>query len=446
MNSNHPLDKPRFSPGMRVILILGIVGLLALIFFITHQGGMKKQQGQGGMKDLKNVPVSVRLGRVSSKTMPVQIRTIGNVETVSTITIKPQIDGQVTGILFKEGAFVKQGQLLFTIDTQPVQASIAQAEAIVSKDQSLVAQARANLLKDQSAVKQAQSTLARDQAQLSYARLQEKRFASLLKDEFISRDQYDQAVTTRRAAEATAATDVSAVQNAQALLEADQSAIASAQATVRADQALVESSRIKLAYGSIRAPFSGRTGSLKIHTGDTVQTGVTPLVVLDRINPIYVGFSVPEQSLKSVKTNANTRKFPVVVKTKEEPPTSLTGVVNFLDNTVDTNTGTIRMKALFQNENRLWPGQFVDVVLNLAEQPNAIVVSSQAIQSGQSGDYVFVAAADNRAEMRPVVVDRVVGDSTVIRSGLRPGEQVVVDGQFQLSPGSLLKVKLPATQ
>lgn len=431
-------SKPSMS--MRWGFLAGLIILLVGVFFWSRSHESPKA-GQTGQMDPTKIPVPVTLETVEARTMPVRIRTIGNVEPISTVTLKPQIEGALTGIYFQEGAFVQKGQLLFTIDTQPIEATLAQAQATVSKDQSLVAQSRANLVKDETSIKQAQANLARDLAQLEYAKAQEKRFASLLKDEFISQDQYEQAVTSRRAAEATVASDRSAVQNAKAIVNADYSTIASAESTVKADQAVVESNRIKLAYGRIHAPFSGRTGSLKIHVGDTVSVGTTELVQVDRLNPIYVGFSVPEQSLKEIRTHGKSRQFPVSVETREDPPTKLSGTVNFLDNTVDTNTGTIRMKATFANENRLlWPGQFVDVILNLAQQPNAVVIPSQALQSGQNGDYVFV-ANQGKAEMRPIVVDRIIDNLIVVRSGLKAGEQVVTDGQFQLSNGSLLKTK-----
>lgn len=433
-----PLKKT-MSP-LRLGFFIGIAILLVAIFLLTRPADQAGMAGKGGKGKLVGMPVPVVLGTVSVKSMPVQLRTIGNVESVSSVTIKPQIDGQITNIYFHEGAMVSKGQLLFTIDSQPVRASLAQAQAVVSKDQSLVTQAEANLVRDQAQVKQAKANLERDKAQLSYALAQEKRFSSLLQDEFISRDQYEQAVATRRAAEATVQADRSDVQNAQALVRADYSAIESAKATVRADQAVVESYRIRLEYASVRSPISGRTGSLKVHTGDTVKTNDTVMVSVDQINPIYVGFSIPEQSLKSVKLRAGEKSLPVSIKTREVPPTLMTGRVNFLENTVDTTTGTIRMKALFQNQNRLWPGQFVDVMLNLANEPNAVVIPSQAIQSGQQGDYVYVAQG-SQAQMRSIVVDRIVGNLAVVRRGLQPGERIVTDGQFQLTPGSPIKVK-----
>jgi multidrug efflux system membrane fusion protein len=437
---SQPHLKNRSLNLRRIGFLLGLALLLTALFFWSRNV-QDTRQGKAGAIDPKSIPVPVELATVMSRTMPVQIRTIGNVEAVSTVTLKPQIEGRLAGIHFEEGAFVQQGQLLFTIDTSRIEASLAQARAIVSKDQSLVAQARANLVKDQTSVLQAQANLDKDLAQLEYARTQEKRYATLLKDEFISVEQYEQVVTARKVAEAAVDSDRAAIQNARAIVAANASTIASSEASVRADQAIVESYRIQLAYGKIRAPFSGRTGGLQSQVGDTVKAGDTPLVRLDQLNPIDVGFSIPEQSLKSLRTAGNTRQFPVTVETRENPPSQISGLVNFLDSTVDTSTGTIRMKARFQNaDRRLWPGQFVDVVLNLAQQPNAVVIPVQALQSGQQGDYVYV-AVKGTAAMRPVVLDRTIKNWAVIRSGLDPGEQVVTDGQFQLSNGSILHVK-----
>jgi membrane fusion protein, multidrug efflux system len=436
INSNTQGKKPPVFSKLRLGFFLGIVLLAGLFYW----GNQQIQSGsQAGKNNLKKQPVPVVLATVSIKSMPVQIRTIGNVESVSSVTIRPQVDGQITHIFFKEGALVSKGQLLFTIDSQPILATLAQAQAVVSKDLSLVAQAEATLAKDRAQIRQARATLQKDQAQLNYAMAQENRFASLLTDEFISQDQYEQAIATRRSAEATVLADRSDIQNAQAVARADTSSIESAKANVKADQAIVESNRIKLNYTAIRSPMNGRTGSLKVHVGDTVKINDTALIAIEQINPIQVGFSVPEQNMNSVKVRAGEKSLPVSITTREEPPTLMNGRVNFMESVVDTTTGTIRMKALFQNQNKLWPGQFVDVILNLADEPNAVVIPSQAIQSGQNGDYVFV-AKNQIAQIRPIVVDRLVSKLAVIRSGLVKGEQVVIDGQFQLSPGSPIKI------
>jgi multidrug efflux system membrane fusion protein len=431
---NRPLRK-------RVPFAIGLVLLLALVFWVTHaKPDNPAKAGKGEKK-----PVSVVITPVTAQTMPLEIKTIGNVESISTVTLKPQIEGQITGIFFKEGDMVQKGQLLFTIDTKPIQASIAQAQATVSRDLAQVSQARAQLAKDQAQVRQAQAALKRDQAQLKYAVAQEQRYAKLLSQQFISQSEYDQALAARRAAEETVMADQAALENSQALLSADQAAIESAEANVRADQAIVEANRIKLAYCYVRAPISGRTGSLKARLGDTVKTNETPLVVINQINPIYVGFSIPEQTMSAIRSAGSGKPYSVAVTTRENPPLVLNGRLNFMENTVDTSTGTIRLKAFFENQNHLWPGQFVDVTLYLAEQPNALVIPSQAIQSGQGGDYVFVADA-GKALLRHVTVDRIINDMAVIQAGLKLGEKVVTDGQFQLSPGALIRVKEAALQ
>lgn len=408
--------------------------MLGVVFVVTHRPTTPEAQPGKGEKH----PTPVVLTPVTTKTVPVEIKTIGNVESMSSVTIKSQIDGLITSVHFKEGDLVHQGQLLFTIDTRPIEAAIDQAEATVSKDQAQVAQARAQLAKDQAQVRQAVATVKRDQAQHDFARSQEKRYASLLSQQFISQSEYEQTLAATRSAEQTVLADRASLQNAKAILDADLAAIHSAQANVRADQANVESNKIKLAYCYIRAPFTGRTGSLKVHAGDTVQTNSTAMVVLDQINPIYVGFSIPEQSTSAVRAATSTKPFTVAVITRENPPTKLLGKLRFMENTVDTSTGTLRLKATFQNDNHLWPGQFVDVSLQLAQQSDALVIPSQAIQSGQKGDYVYV-AQDGKAVMRAVIIDRVVNDLAVIRTGLKLGEAVVTDGQFLLTPGSPIR-------
>lgn len=423
------------ASNRRWFFAAGILLLLLIVYLATHNGqSQDAQPGKAGKR-----PVPVVLTQVITQPMPIEIKTIGNVESISSVTLKPQTDGQVTGVFFNEGDMVRRGQLLFTIDAQPIEAAIAQAQANVSRDMAQVSQARAQLAKDQAQLRQVGATLKRDQAQLDYAMSQEKRFSNLLGQQFVSESEYEQAVASRRAAEETVSADRAAVQNAQAVLASDRAAIQSAQSNVEADEALVESSRIRLAYSYVRSPMTGRTGSLKVHRGDTVASNNTPMVVIDQIDPIYVGFSLPEQQLNQVKVAAGARPYPVSVTTRGNPPSVLSGRLNFLENAVDTSTGTVRMKASFLNANRLWPGQYVDVTLNLAEEPNALVIPSQAVQSGQKGDYVFV-AQQNKAQLRPVIVSRVVNDKAVIASGLRAGEMVVTDGQFQLAPGAPIRL------
>jgi multidrug efflux system membrane fusion protein len=433
--NTRPLSSSR-PQSKRWLFGVGIAVMLLLIFLVSHRSAPTDTAQSG---HAKQHPIPVVLTPVATQTVPVEVKTIGTVESLSSVTLKPQMDGRITGVYFKEGDLVPKGQLLFSIDPQPVEAAIAQAQANVSRDLAQVEQARAKLSQDQTQVRAARANLKRDLAQQEYAHAQEQRYAKLLSQQFISESEYEQTRATSRGAQETLVADRAALQNTQALLAADRAAIESAQASVQADQAIVESNRIRLAYCYVRAPFSGRTGSLKVHLGDSVKTNDTELVVLAKLNPINVTFSIPEQSMGEVRSAASTHPYTVSVKTRENPPTTLFGRLNFMENTVDTATGTIRLKASFDNQNRLWPGQFVDVSLYLAEQPNALVIPSQAIQSGQKGDYVFV-AKQNQAELRPIVVDRIVDDMAVVKAGLQAGEPVVTDGQFQLAPNAPIRV------
>ncbi len=334
-----------------------------------------------------NDAVPVIVATVIQKTVPVELRTIGTVEAYSTVSVKAQVSGELTGVHFREGQDVKKGDLLFTIDPRSYDADLKQAEA----------------------------NLARDMAQAEDAELQARRGEKLMQDGIIAKEQYDRV----RA-------------NADAL-----------QAAVRADKAAVENARLRLSYCSIDSPLDGRTGSLVVHQGNLVKANEAPaLVVINQIQPVYVNFSPPEQYLSEIKKYmaAGKLKVEAIVSENEQHPEQ--GIVTFMDNAVDRGTGTIRLKGTFANRGkRLWPGQFVNVVLTLATQPHAIVIPSQAIQTGQSGQYVFVVKTDLTAEPRPVTVGRTVGSETVIEKGLQAGEKVVTDGQLRLVPGAKVEVK-----
>jgi len=332
------------------------------------------------------VPVTIAPARV--KTVPVEVHAIGNVEALSTVSVKALVAGTVEQVDFKEGQDVKRGDRLFKLDERPFRATLAQLEA----------------------------NLARDQAELENARAQAERGAKLYHEGIISKEQYD-AIRT----------------NADALA-----------AAVRADQAAIERARIDLENCTILSPLDGRTGSLLLHPGNIVKSNETVLVVINRMEPIYVSFTVPEQHLSEIKRRMDAGALPVEVTIPGQAPSAAQGTLSFVDNAVDASTGTIRLKAIFRNQaRRLWPGQFVNVVLKLATQPNAIVVPSRAVQAGQGGQYVFVIKPDLTAESRAVVVGQSLGGETVIKQGLQANEQVVIEGQLQLAPGMKVAIKRP---
>jgi membrane fusion protein, multidrug efflux system len=346
------------------------------------QNGATGDAAQAAMT--MTVPVTV--ATVTRKPVPVEVRVIGNGEAYSTVVVRSQVDGQLQSVHFQEGQDVKEGDLLFAIDPRPYD----------------------------SALKQAEANLARDLAQETNARIQADRAQKLYEEGLISREQHDQ-------------------------FDANASAL---EAAVRADQAAVENAKIQLGYCSIRSPLAGRTGKLLVHAGNIVKTNDTALVEINQISPLYVSFSMPEQHLQEIKRYQARGKLKVEAVPSEDETRPEQGVLTFLNNTVDTTTGSILLRATFQNaEKRLWPGQFVNVVLRLTSLPNAVVAPTQAVQAGQAGHYVFAVGPNLTVESRPVVTGPVVGPETVIEKGLQPGDKVVTDGQLRLFPGAKVEIK-----
>lgn len=330
--------------------------------------------------------VPVNVAAVVQKDVPVQLRAIGNVEAFSTVSVKAQVDGALAQINFKEGQEVKEGDLLFLIDPRPFQAALQQAEA----------------------------NLAKNRAEANNAQVQAERYRQLLANNFVSKDQYDQA---RTQAESFAA-------------------------AVQADQAAVENAKLLLQYCYIRSPITGRIGQYLVHVGNIVKNRDTTLATINRIRPVYVDFSVPEQQLTDIRQSAAARQLKVEAFAGTDESHSATGELSFIDNAVDTKTGTVLLKGTFPNQDEtLWPGQFVTVALTLRRQPNALLVPHAAIQTGQQGPYVFVVDKQLTAEVRPVVTGMSVDDDVVVDKGLQLGEDVVTRGQVRLTAGSKVQIK-----
>ncbi len=391
------------------------------------------------------IPVSV--SPVITKSVPVQIRANGTAQAIATVTVMSQVDGQISRIHFTEGQEVKQGDLLFTLDQRPFEAVLSQAEANLGRDTAQLQQAEAALAQSVAAEKQVEANLARDTAQLEYANAQARRYKELIDEGAISKDQYDQVRTSALSMEATIQADQAAVTNAKAAIRAAQATTETSRAAIKADQAVVENARVQLGYTIIRSPFDGRTGNLLVHIGSAVKARDTnsPLVVINQVHPIYVSFSVPEQSLADIRKYraAASIRVDALIPGQENAP--VRGELAFVNNTVDPSTGTIQLKATFPNsDNRLWPGQFLNVLLTLTTEPNAVVVPSQAIQTGQQGPYVFVVKSDLTVEIRSIAPGLALDGETVVQKGLTPGEQIVTEGQIRLVPGARVEIKSPA--
>jgi membrane fusion protein, multidrug efflux system len=387
--------------------------------------------------------VPVLVADAVRRDVPLDVGVIGTVQALTVVGVKSQVSGQVMNVHFTEGQDVKAGQPLFTIDQRPFEAILAQAQANVGRDTAQMRQAEAAHAQRQAEVQQMMANLERDQAQLENARVQEKRYKTLVDKELVAREQYDQFRTNLSALEATVQADRAAVENARAAAEAAQAGVENARAVIRADEAIVETAKLNLGYTSIRSPMAGRTGNLMLQAGNVVKANEdNPMVVIAQIHPIYVSFTVPQQHLAAIKQYMAAGPLSV----RATPPGAAkptVGRLTFVNNTVDPTTGTIQLKGTFDNaDNVLWPGQYVEVVLTLTTE-TAVVVPSQAVQPGQQGPYVFVVKPDSTVQPRPVELGRRLASDTIITKGLAPGERVVTDGQLRLVPGSRVEIKAP---
>ncbi len=357
--------------------------------------------------------VPVVVARVSQKLMPVEVTSVGNVEPISTVAIKAQISGELLEVHFKEGDFVRKGQLLFTIDSRIPQGQVGTMQA--------------NIEKDEAQLKQAEANLARDTAQLVYARAEAERYATLLKRGLVAADSSEQARSQANALEESVRADRAAIENVRAILVVDQHALGGA--------------KLQLSYCTIYSPIDGRTGAVMVKPGNLVKPVDVPIVVINQTSPIYVNFTVPQQYWPDIKKNMNEGMLHVSAAVPQDSGHPKQGNVIFVDNAVDATTGTLHLKATFENsENHFLPGMFVSVLLRLSEQPNAKVVPTQAVTEGQNGTFVYVVKPDDTVEMRPVVSGHTYGGEAVIDSGLESNEVVVTDGQTRLVPGAKVQV------
>lgn len=357
---------------------------VSLFFVLSSCSGAKTGKTAGGDK-AKAAPLPVTVARSSQRDMPVEIGVIGSVQPFASVRINSQVEGILEKVNFREGDRVKAGDLLFVIDSRPFAARFDQARA----------------------------ALARDRAALGNARRQAERYLPAAKKGYVSEEQSDQAQTS----------------------------VATLSAAVQADEAAVESARLDLDHCTIRAPISGYTGDLLVDRGNLVKAAADqPLVTINQVSPIKVSFNLPEQSLPELKKRLAAGGLEVRVSSPGSRAAPLSGRFAFLDNTVDPDTGTIRLKAVFANsDGLLWPGQFVNVRLRLTVRKDATVVPAEAIQTGQNGAYVYVVAKDLTVEERAVTVGFAEGGLAVIDSGLAVGETVVTDGQLRLKPGVTIK-------
>lgn len=331
-------------------------------------------------------PAPVLVAAATQRDVPVILKAIGNIEASESVTIKTQMSGELIKVAFREGQDVKKGELLCQIDPRTYQGALKKAEAALARDRVVMENAKANY----------------------------ERYRQLVKEGIVTQEQ----------AEGYRATSESAA------------------ASVAADQAEVENAHTQLSYCTIKAPISGRLGVLAVNQGNVVKANDSALVTINKLTPIYATFTIPEKELSEIKRQLAGGKVFVEAEVPGQAGETEKGVITFLDNSVDAATGTIKLKGTFENSRkRLWPGQFVNLSLTQAVRKNAVVVPSQAVQTGQQGQYVFVVKPDASAELRPVSVGPINQGVTVIEKGLQPGEQVVIDGQMRVIPGGKVEIK-----
>jgi len=367
--------------GLLCFIAVAITGCKAKTS--ESQGG---KEGKGGQKAALR-PVPVTADTAKQKDIPVEIKAIGNVESFSTVSIKARINGELQKAHFKEGQEVSKGQLLFSIDPRPFQAALDEALARLEKDKALFSKAEDDY----------------------------RRYESLYQRGSVSRDQFDQIRTSMNALKAT----------------------------LQADQAVVENAKVQLGYTSIYSPITGRTGSILLDQGNMIKANDDnkSLVVIEQIRPIFVSFAVPEAYLAEIMSRFKKEKLSVTVIPDGSQAVEEKGILSFFDNSVDSKTGTIRLKGTFENRaGRLWPGQFVNVVLTLGSLKDVIAVPSQAVQNGASGPYVFTITQDSKVEYKPVSPGRTYNGEIIIDKGVSAGERVVTDGHLRLTPGASVEI------
>lgn len=389
--------------------MLRFPSLLIPILLALVSAGCQQQQAQ-----TKTGPavVPVSIAKAEAQSVPTELRVVGTVEASSIVQVKSQVAGELIKVAFTEGQNVAKGDLLFQIDPRPYEDALRQAQA--------------NVTRDRAQISQAEAALARDSAQAKFSESDAARYAELQKAGVVSKSQSDQSRTSADVARESA--------------RVSQAGIESYRAALVADEAAVQAARLNLSYCEIHAPISGRTGNLLVHGGNLVKANDVPMVIIHQVAPIFVSFGVPEQHLASIRRLNSSRRLTVRAVARDNPDHPATGALSVIDNTVDSATGTIRLKGTFENrDSALWPGQFVTVVLTLDTIQNATVVPAEAVQNGQQGQFIYVVKADHTVENRPVTPGRSFGKKTIIDKGIAPGDDVVIDGQMRLFPGAQVR-------
>jgi multidrug efflux system membrane fusion protein len=379
-------------------------------------------------------PAPVPVTEAAMQDVPIYLDAIGKTAAREVVSIQPQVSGRITNIHFSDGANVKKGDLLFTIDTRPFEVALSQAQANVTKDQALKKQAEANLNRDLAVAK--------------WNALQVKRYAQLVSAGVVPREQYEQLAATSESSNAT--------------VEADRAAVHSADESIKADGGAVEKAKVDLSYCYIKSPIDGRAGQRLVDIGNVVNPGGTngnntssganangpasnALLVIERLDPIYADFTISQNDLSKVQEQMHAGTLKTEVRLPDATD-SVAGQLTFLDNSVQNQTGQVTLRATVPNsDRRFWPGRFVNIRLVLNTIRGAVLVPANAPQLSAKGSYVYVVKQDMTVDQRQVTLGQRQGDQVVIEQGVQPGERVVTNGQVGVTPGGKVRIETPTT-
>jgi len=387
-------------------------------------------------------PPSVVVSPAAQETVPIYGEFVGTLVAVNSVDIRARVEGFLVKREFEDGADVKEGQLLFVIDRRPFEAALAQSLGQLARDEANLGQARAQLAQAAANVARAEAQLVGDEANLAFAREQVERYRPLAEREFVTREAFNQQETQARGAAATVEADKAAIKAAMAAAEAARAAVDQAAGTVEADRAAVRQSEINLSYTTMYAPMSGRIGRRLVDVGNLVGAGQqsnTLLATIVQLDPVYVYFSVPERDAATLLTQRGGQPVSVAMAGQ---PTSAQGRVDFVNNTVDPTTATFQVRATVANAQRvLLPGQYAQVRLQLGTRPNAVLVPERAIVEEQGGQSLYVVGPDKKVDRRPVKAGPTFEGRRVIETGVKAGEDVIVDGAQKVQPGMVVDPK-----
>ncbi len=425
--------KPSLIKTLRAPLLLSAAAVLLIVAGCEKKGPPQMQQ---------RPPPSVTATKSVAKDVPIYIDEIGKCAAPEIVSIQPQVAGRIIEIFFKDGAEVKKGDKLFTIDPRPFQAQLEQAKADLTLNKAGLTQAEASLKQNQAQLEEAQANMAMAKNRQSLNEIEAKRAKNLLDQNAVSKQEFDSKEMAQTVGESQVRAMGASVSVTEAQLNQGVAAIAMAKARIAASEAAIRTSEINLEYTTITSPIDGRCGQRLVDVGNVVQTMNAPtLVVIQRLDPIYADFTIPETELANVRNSMAAAQLKVETQIPDSKSMRV-GDLSFLDNAVLEGSGTINLRAVVPNPDRMfWPGQFVNIRLLLGTKKDAVLIPNVATQIAQTGPFVYVVKADSTAELRPVKLGQRHDDQVVINEGVAGNEDVIVTGQMMLYPGVKVAVQ-----